>query len=106
MIVYISGKITGDPDYRLKFGGYQLTLEAAGHTVLNPALNPPGLSNVDYMRLSFAAMEAAEVVAFLPDWSGSKGAMVERAWCQYVGKPTCMVADLLPAAAAAALRKA
>ena len=32
-------------------------------------------------------MEAADAVMFLPDYKESKGAMLEYAWCKYVGKP-------------------
>ena len=37
-------------------------LAAAGHIVLNPATAPEGLRPVDYMRLCFAMMEAADVI--------------------------------------------
>lgn len=64
-------------------------LAAAGHIVLNPATAPEGLRPVDYMRLCFAMMEAADVVLFMQDYQESRGAMLEWAWCQYVGKQTC-----------------
>ena len=41
------------------------------------------------MRLCFAMMEAADVVLFMQDYKDSRGAMLEWAWCQYVGKQTC-----------------
>lgn len=44
---------------------------------------------MDYMRLCFAMMEAADVVLFMQDYQDSRGAMLEWAWCQYVGKQTC-----------------
>ena len=52
--VYISGKITGDPDYRGKFSTAESRLKAAGHIVLNPANSPAGMRPADYMRLCFA----------------------------------------------------
>ena len=61
----------------------------AGHIVLNPATAPEGLRPVDYMRLCFAMMETADVVLFMKDYQDSRGAMLEWAWCQYVGKQTC-----------------
>ena len=64
-------------------------LAAAGHIVLNPATAPEGLRPVDYMRLCFAMMEAADVVLFMQDYQDSRGAMLEWAWCQYVGKQAC-----------------
>lgn len=69
MKIYISGKIAGDRRYKAKFREVEKKLAAAGHIVLNPATAPEGLRHVDYMRLCFA--------------------MLEWAWCQYVGKQTC-----------------
>ena len=54
-----------------------------------PGAAPEGLRPVDYMRLCFAMMEAADVVLFMQDYQDSRGAMLEWAWCQYVGKQTC-----------------
>lgn len=89
MKIYIAGKITGDKRYKAKFAAAAKNLRAAGHVVLNPATIPQGMSNADNMRVCFAMMEAADVVLFLQDYQESKGAMLEWAWCQYVGKQTC-----------------
>lgn len=85
--VYISGKISGDPNYREKFRAAADKLTAAGHIVLNPAVQPAGLRLEDYLRVCFAMMEAADTVVFLHDYCQSSGAMLELAWCKYVGKP-------------------
>lgn len=63
-------------------------LERQGATVINPATAPEGLTKLDYMRICFAEMEAVDYAVFLPDWSSSDGAKLERAWCDYVGVPT------------------
>lgn len=68
MKIYISGKITGDRRYKAKFREVEKKLAAAGHIVLNPATAPEGLRPVDYMRLCFAMMEAADVVLFMQDY--------------------------------------
>lgn len=86
--VYIAGKITGDSAYREKFRQTQRELEAEGFIVLNPAELPEGMQPSDYMRICFAMMDCADVVAFLPDYSQSRGAMLEFDWCQYTGKQT------------------
>lgn len=93
MKVYISGKITGDPGYREKFKAAADKLTAAGHIVLNPAVQPAGLRPEDYLRVCFAMMEAADTVVFLHDYCQSSGAMLELAWCKYVGKPTAFNLD-------------
>lgn len=73
MKIYISGKITGDRRYKAKFREVEKKLAAAGHIVLNPATAPEGLRPVDYMRLCFAMMEAADVVLFMQDYCQSFG---------------------------------
>lgn len=88
MKVYIAGKITGDSSYRKKFQQAQRELEAEGFIVLNPAELPEGMHPSDYMRICFAMMDCADVVAFLPDYSQSRGARLEFDWCQYTGKQT------------------
>lgn len=47
----------------------------------------------DYMRICFAMMDTAEMVVLLPDYKQSKGAQLEYMWCQYVGKPTMLLAS-------------
>lgn len=88
MKVYISGKITGDPHYNAKFARAAADIADAGHTPINPAMQPEGMSNADYMRVSFAQLDSADAVAFLPDWEDSKGARIEHLLVEYTGKPT------------------
>ena len=88
MKVYIAGKITGDSAYREKFQQAHRDLEVKGFIVLSPAELPEGMHPSDYMRICFAMMECADVVAFLPGYSQSRGAMLEFDWCQYTGKQT------------------
>ena len=87
MKIYLAGKIAGDPKYREKFQKAQARLERDGVTVLNPAVLPAGLTKADYMRLSFAMIDAADEVTFLPDAEESPGAQLERRYCEYIGKP-------------------
>lgn len=88
MKVYIAGKITGDPGYRDKFAAVEIQLFHHGHTVLNPAELPSGMSREDYMRICFAMIDVADAVVFLPDAEDSAGARLERAYCEYVEKET------------------
>lgn len=89
--VYIAGKITGDHNYREKFGSAQKQLEGEGYTVLSPATLPDGMSTADYMRICFAMIDTADVCAFLDDYEKSGGAMVEFAYCKYIGKKTFLL---------------
>ena len=85
-VVYIAGKIAGDPDYKKKFAAAAEALEAMGLIVLNPAVLPGGMKPGDYMRICTAMMESADAVIFLPDWEQSGGALLERSWCRYTQK--------------------
>lgn len=86
-VVYLAGKITGDPGYREKFARYEAMLQKfSGVAVLNPAHAPLGLRPEDYMRIAFAQIEVANVVCFLPDFRQSMGAALEMQYCRYIGK--------------------
>lgn len=88
MKVYIAGKITGDPNYKMKFR------MAAKHiqdlyplaVILNPAELPEGLTPKDYMRLCFGMIDAADILFALPDAAESEGARLEMAYCEYIEK--------------------
>ena len=84
--IYIAGKITGDPQYKNKFSAAEYEYRAAGHTVLNPALLPEGMLPADYMRICFAMIDTADVVAFLPGYKKSAGALLELQYCLYTDK--------------------
>lgn len=88
MIIYLAGKITGDPEYRKKFRAAARRLERSlGAVVINPGEHPEGMKAEDYMQMCFAALGRSDAAAFLPDWQESGGARLERAYCEYVGKP-------------------
>lgn len=94
MKIYIAGKIAGDRRYRAKFREAAKAMEAAGHVVLNPATLPDGLTDGDYMRICMAMVYAADLAVFLPDYQESRGAMVEWAYCQRIGKDCAMYLDM------------
>ena len=92
--IYIAGKITGDRKYRAKFREAAKALEALGHVVLNPAILPAGLEELDYMRITLAMLEASDLAVFLPDYRESAGAMIEWAWCHRTGKDCALYLDM------------
>lgn len=103
--IFISGKITGDPDYKAKFAAAADFYKKNGYTVLNPAVLPGGMLSADYMRICFAMIDTADAVAFLPDFKQSAGAELEHAYCCYTDKNIRHYADDIcpgPCAAAAA----
>ena len=86
MIIYLAGKITGNPEYRIQFTAAKMELERDGHIVLNPAELPEGMSKAAYMRICFAMIDVADAVVFLPDAAESAGARLEMAYCEYIEK--------------------
>ncbi len=42
--IYLSGKITGDPNYRDKFAKAEAHYKTFGHAVMNPAVLPLRIS--------------------------------------------------------------
>ena len=84
--VYIAGKITGDPDYKSKFGIAAEDYRKKGYVVRNPAMMPEGMKKADYMRICFAMIDTADVVAFLPGYETSPGAQLELQACFSIDK--------------------
>lgn len=81
MRIYLSGPITGHPDFKDKFEHAQKTLEAAGHEVVNPALldtiMPPTATHSDYMKICIPLENVCDTIYMLEGWKESKGAMME-----------------------------
>ena len=76
MRVYISGPITGHPEYLQEFQKAQKRLERLGYTAINPAaFNDvlPELSYEEYMKMDFALLELCEAIYMLDGWQKSCG---------------------------------
>lgn len=84
--IYIAGKITGDPNYKAKFEAAAEEYKKRGYTVLCPSWLPGGMLSADYMRICFAMIDTADVVAFLPGYETSPGAQLELQYCLYTDK--------------------
>ena len=78
MILYLSGPITADMEqYKTKFDAAESYLAWKGHTVLNPAVHPRGLTYDDYMRINLAMLFAADGIVMLAGWKNSDGSKLE-----------------------------
>lgn len=85
--VFISGKISGDPDYKQKFARVAAKLESDGYIVVNPAMLPSnGFSYAAYMRMAFAMLDECDAVYFLADWESSPGAQREHIRAMFAEK--------------------
>jgi hypothetical protein len=95
--VYIAGPISyggGVDQATVKlnleaFHSAELALRAAGLDVINPALfaQTPGKTWADYMREGVAAVLRCDMVAVLPGWECSKGALLEAHVAHALGVP-------------------
>lgn len=86
MKVYISGKITGDADYKKKFQNAENFLEAVGFEVFNPAKVPDeGKPWAWYMKRDIKELMDCDAILLLKDWKESKGARLEYYIAQQLG---------------------
>ena len=100
-IVYLSGPITGAKNARENFAKATEVLQKFATPrnvyILNPYLrHPSGLTNTDYMHLSFAEIDVADDVAMLPGWEDSDGCNLELAYANYIGKSAFQMVDRFP----------
>ena len=87
MIVYISGKITGDTNYLKKFADAELALRSKGYDVINPCdLCYQFLSYEQFMHVDFALIDVSDAIYLLNDWTGSSGARREKEYAEKIGK--------------------
>lgn len=87
--VYISGPITNNPDFKLKFGNAEKHLKKSFDSVVNPAevcsFLPMDLAHDEYMRVCFAMMDLCDCVYFLKEWKYSNGARQEMIYAKNRG---------------------
>ena len=79
--IYISGRITGDPNYREKFLDEEIRLAGLGYKVVNPAAIISGKMQdmcwCEAMRIVIREMLLCDGISLLPDWKKSRGAKIE-----------------------------
>jgi hypothetical protein len=89
IIVYISGAITGIPNYREKFDLAEKELTEKGYTVINPARVldelPKDLAWDDYMELCYPMVKMSGFIYQLDNWEKSKGACIEYGYAKGLG---------------------
>lgn len=79
--IYVSGPITGTPDYLIRFAGAKSRLLCCGYEVVNPAQMclslPNTFSHNEYMEVCMAALKACDTIYLLNGWQNSAGAKIE-----------------------------
>lgn len=87
MTIFISGKVSGDPDYAMKFERARWDVLPYADAVISPAFLPEkGFTHAAYMRMAAAMLAECGGVYFLPDWQESDGARQEMQLAKKLGK--------------------
>lgn len=85
MKIYITGKITGNSNYKEQFAAAEKKLKAEGHQVINPTWKPEGLPYKQYIDMGLMELQQCDVIYLLSDWKDSKGARMEYIYALTVG---------------------
>ena len=84
--VYIAGPMTGYENFnREAFHKAEEELKREGHTVLNPAVLPDGLTQPHYMDICMAMIRCVDAIYMLKGWQRSAGAKAELALAERLG---------------------
>lgn len=86
MKVYISGKISGDENYKAKFESAEKDLVRFGYDVVNPAkVHIEDGTWEEYMKADIKLLLECDEVYLLSDWVYSRGARLEARIAEEVG---------------------
>ena len=86
-MIYLSGKITGNPLYKHEFRTAESTFKALGFEVFNPALIDLGAEATwsDYMKRDIPELCKCDTIVMIKGWIWSKGARLERKIAKKLG---------------------
>lgn len=89
MNVYISGAITGQDDYKGRFGRAAEVVRDTGNNAINPAEWDSGYSWEMYLYKARIIIKSGTVdmIYMLDGWNKSRGASRERFWAMAKGIP-------------------
>ena len=87
MKIYISGKITGDANYKEKFAEAEKRLKELGYEVFNPAIFPNMFTWKEFMDIDLKILSLCDAIYLLEDWKESHGAVIEEAEARRLGIP-------------------
>jgi hypothetical protein len=77
--VYISGRITGNPDAENEFDDAERLLSGKGYTPVNPMKNglPAHSAYETHMRADIILLCSCDLIYQIPGWRKSNGAIIE-----------------------------
>ncbi len=85
-VIYIAGPISGNIEQnKQRFFNAAEFLENHDVTVLHSAALPLGLTEPQYMDISYAMIRASTSMLMLPGWQNSDGAMAEYYYAKKLG---------------------
>jgi hypothetical protein len=83
---YLSGAVSNDPDFRLKFNYAEYQLKQKGFKVLNPVKGEKDGKAWDYyMRKDIRKLTKCDGIILMDDWFESKGARLEKKVAEELG---------------------
>lgn len=99
-MLYISGPITGDRDYKQKFKAAKRLLEAQGYDVVNPAelddvLPVRSMTHEEIMRTCLDILLQCDAVVTLPGWETSLGCQREVGFAEGADKIVLPIQEFL-----------
>ena len=88
-IVYLSGKITDNPNYKSEFACAELFLIQMGYIVINPADIEEivdGLTYEQIIQICYRLVDISDIIFMVSGWQKSKGANAELSYAKSLGK--------------------
>lgn len=88
-IIYLSGRITDQEDYKKNFAEAEDFLKPMGYVIINPAeLDEVAedLTYEQYMKICYRLVEIADIIFMVSGWQKSKGANAELSYAKSLGK--------------------
>ena len=89
-IVYLSGRITGNENYKKDFSVAEEYLHRLGYIVVSPArldeLSSDKLSYEQYMKVCYSLIDISDIIFMVSGWQDSKGARAELIYAKSIGK--------------------
>lgn len=83
---YLSGAVSNDPDFRLKFDYAEYQLKLRGFKVLNPVKGEKDGKSWDYyLRKDIRKLTKCDGIILMDDWFESKGAQLEKKVAEGLG---------------------